>query len=41
MDMATGISTRAADKKNAAAFIAFAVSPEMRNVWKAKGIARY
>ena len=41
MDMATGISTRATDKKNAAAFIAFALSPEMRGVWKTKGIARY
>jgi len=41
MDMATGISTRAMDKKNAAAFIVFAVSPQMRDVWKAKGIARY
>ncbi len=41
MDMATGISTRATDKKNAAAFIAFALSPEMRGVWKSKGIARY
>lgn len=41
MDMATGISARTADKKNAAAFIAFAVSPEMRGVWRAKGIARY
>ena len=41
MDMATGISARSADKKNAAAFIAFALSPEMRNVWKSKGIARY
>ena len=41
MDMATGISTRAADKKNAAAFIAFALSPKMRGVWKTKGIARY
>jgi molybdate transport system substrate-binding protein len=41
MDMATGISNRATDKKNAAAFIAFAISPEMRNVWKSKGIARY
>ena len=41
MDMATGLSVRATDKKNAAAFIAFALSPEMRNVWKAKGIARY
>jgi molybdate transport system substrate-binding protein len=41
MDMATGISTRTADKKNAAAFIRFALSPEMRGVWKTKGIARY
>jgi ABC-type molybdate transport system substrate-binding protein len=41
MDMATGISARTTDKKNAAAFIAFAVSPQMRGVWKAKGIARY
>ena len=41
MDMATGISARSLDKKNAAAFIAFALSPDMRTVWKAKGIARY
>jgi ABC-type molybdate transport system substrate-binding protein len=41
MDMATGISARSQDKKNAAAFIAFAVSPDMRGVWKSKGIARY
>jgi len=41
MDMATGISARTTDKKNAAAFIAFALSPEMRGVWKSKGIARY
>jgi len=41
MDMATGVSTRSADKTNAAAFIQFAVSPEMRSVWRAKGIARY
>lgn len=41
MDMATGISTRATDKTNAAAFIAFALSPEMRGVWRSKGIARY
>jgi ABC-type molybdate transport system substrate-binding protein len=41
MDMATGINTRAADKANAAAFIAFAISPEMRTVWRSKGIARY
>jgi len=41
MDMATGVSARAMDKKNAAAFIQFAISPEMRTVWKTKGIARY
>lgn len=41
MDMATGISARSPDKKDAAAFIAFALSPEMRGVWKSKGIARY
>ena len=41
MDMATGINSRAADKTDAAAFIKFAISPEMRDVWKAKGIARY
>jgi len=41
MDMATGISARAANKKDAAAFIQFALSPEMRDVWKSKGIARY
>jgi molybdate transport system substrate-binding protein len=41
MDMATGISTRVTDKKNAAAFIAFTLSPEARAIWKAKGIARY
>jgi ABC-type glycerol-3-phosphate transport system substrate-binding protein len=41
MDMATGISARSPDKKDAAAFIAFALSPEARGIWKAKGIARY
>ena len=41
MDMATGISARSADKKNAAAFIAFALSPQMRGIWRTKGIARY
>jgi ABC-type molybdate transport system substrate-binding protein len=41
MDMATGISARSPDRKDAAAFIAFALSPQMRGVWKAKGIARY
>jgi ABC-type glycerol-3-phosphate transport system substrate-binding protein len=39
--MATGISARTTDKKNAAAFIRFALSPEMRGVWKTKGIACY
>jgi ABC-type glycerol-3-phosphate transport system substrate-binding protein len=41
MDMAAGISARSPDKRNAAAFIQFALSPEMRDVWKSKGIARY
>ena len=41
MDMATGISARSPDRTDAAAFIAFALSPEMRGVWKSKGIARY
>jgi ABC-type molybdate transport system substrate-binding protein len=41
MDMATGLSARATNKKDAAAFIQFALSPQMRSVWKAKGIARY
>jgi molybdate transport system substrate-binding protein len=41
IDMATGISARSADVKNAAAFIAFSVSPAMRGVWKSKGIEPY
>jgi ABC-type glycerol-3-phosphate transport system substrate-binding protein len=41
MDMAAGISVRSNDPKNAAAFIAFAISSEMRVLWKTKGIARY
>lgn len=41
MDMATAISARSADPKEAAAFIRFALSPEMRGVWKAKGVDRY
>jgi ABC-type Fe3+ transport system substrate-binding protein len=41
MDMAAGINARAADAKNAAAFIAFALSPAMRGAWKAKGVDRY
>ena len=41
MDMATAVSARSADAKDAAAFIAFAVSPTMRAVWQAKGVDRY
>ena len=41
MDMATAISARSTDAKNAAAFIQFAISPQMRDVWKAKGVDRY
>lgn len=41
MDMATAISARSTDSKDAAAFIRFAISPEMRGVWKAKGVDRY
>ena len=41
MDMATAISARSTDAKNAAAFIQFAVSPQMRAVWKSKGVDRY
>ena len=41
MDMATAISARAANGKDAARFIAFAVSPAMRAVWQAKGVDRY
>jgi ABC-type molybdate transport system substrate-binding protein len=41
MDMATAVSARSADTKDAAAFIRFAISPEMRAVWKAKGVDRY
>jgi ABC-type glycerol-3-phosphate transport system substrate-binding protein len=41
MDMATGISARSTERASAAAFIQFAISPQMRDVWKAKGIARY
>lgn len=41
MDMATAINARAGDAKNAAAFIAFALSPAMRGAWKAKGVDRY
>jgi len=41
MDMATAVSARSADPKDAAAFIQFALSPEMRDIWKAKGVDRY
>jgi ABC-type molybdate transport system substrate-binding protein len=41
MDMATAISARSTDTKDAAAFIQFAISPQMRGVWKAKGVDRY
>jgi len=41
MDMATGISARAEDAKDAQRFIQFALSPAMRAVWKAKGVDRY
>ena len=41
MDMATAISARSTDAKDTAAFIQFATSPEMRAVWKSKGVDRY
>jgi len=42
MDMAMGMSKRAtANRFDIAKFMLFATSPEMRSVWKAKGIARY
>jgi hypothetical protein len=41
MDMATAVSVRSADAKDAAAFITFAVSPAMRKIWKNKGVDRY
>jgi hypothetical protein len=42
MDMAMGISKRAtANRFDIVKFMLFATSPEMRGVWKSKGIARY
>ena len=41
MDMATAVSARSADAKNATLFIQFATSSEMRAVWKNKGVDRY
>jgi ABC-type molybdate transport system substrate-binding protein len=41
MDMATAVNARSTDPKDAAAFIAFAISPEMRAIWRHKGVNRY
>jgi ABC-type molybdate transport system substrate-binding protein len=41
MDMATAVNARSADPRDAAAFIAFALSPGMRAVWRHKGVNRY
>jgi molybdate transport system substrate-binding protein len=41
MDMATGINARSADAKDAAAFVRFAIAPEMKAVWRAGGTDRY
>jgi ABC-type molybdate transport system substrate-binding protein len=41
MDMATAVSARSTDARDAAAFIKFATSPAMRAVWKSKGVDRY
>jgi ABC-type molybdate transport system substrate-binding protein len=41
MDMAAAVSARAPDAKHAAQFIAFATSPAMRPLWRAKGVDRY
>jgi hypothetical protein len=41
MDMATTIPVRAVNRVDAARFILFATSPEMRSVWRAKGVDRY
>lgn len=41
MDMATGVSARSADIKDAQAFIQFATSPEAGPLWKNKGTDRY
>ena len=41
MDMATAISARSPDPEDAARFIQFATAPDMRAVWKAKGVDRY
>lgn len=41
MDMATAINARSGAQTDAAAFIAFALSPQMRPVWRHKGVNRY
>jgi molybdate transport system substrate-binding protein len=41
MDMATGVNARSADRKDADAFIRFALSLEMKPVWQAGGTDRY
>jgi ABC-type molybdate transport system substrate-binding protein len=41
MDMATAVSARSADTKDANLFIQFAISPEMRAIWRNKGVDRY
>ncbi|MGE0405640.1 MAG: substrate-binding domain-containing protein [Candidatus Korobacteraceae bacterium] len=41
MDMATAISSRSTNTKDAAAFIRFITQPEATPVWKSKGILRY
>jgi hypothetical protein len=41
MDMATAISARSTDVKDAADFIGFALSAQMRPVWTNKGVDRY
>jgi ABC-type molybdate transport system substrate-binding protein len=41
MDMATAVSSRSADVKDATEFIRFATLPQMRAVWKSMGTDRY
>ena len=41
LDMATAVSARAANLKDATAFVRFATQPEMIPVWKSKGTTRY
>lgn len=41
MDMATAVSARAPDARDAQAFIQFILGPEARALWQAKGLDRY